>query len=283
MNTESNKVPKFFGIHARPGPVLSKLLAILPIVAIIAVYSFVSHARHKENPQDKLTPTAIQMYEGMKDIMTVPDKRTGKILFWQDTKASLTRLALGVSISAAGGYVLGILIGLFPGFRRLLLPVLTVLSNINPLAILVIVLVALGIGETSKIFLIVFGVGIPIARSVGQLVEAIPGETIVKQFSLGASQFEIVMRLVVPQMIPRLIDLVRVSLGTVWIFVIAAEAVASTEGLGYRIYLQQRYMNMAVIIPYVLYITLLAYTSDFVLRMILKLRKFQWYQPEEES
>ena len=225
-------------------------------------------------------PTAIQMYENMKEIMTVPDKRTGKILFWEDTKASLKRLGIGVGISAIGGYALGILIGLFPGFRQLLQPVLTVLSNINPLAVLVIVLVALGIGEASKIFLIVFGVGIPIARSVGQCVEAIPGETIVKQLSLGASEFEIVTRVVAPQMIPRLIDLVRISLGAAWIFVIASEAVASTEGLGYRIYNQQRYMNMALIIPYVSYIAAWGFGLNWMLQLILKLRKFQWYQGE---
>ena len=281
MNAEGNKVPKFFGIYARPGPVLSKLLAILPIVAIVAMYSWSSYGRHKVNPQDKLMPTGIQMYEGMKQIITVPDKRTGKFEFWEDTKSSLTRLAIGLSISAVIGYVLGILIGMFPGFRRLLLPTLTLLSNVNPLAVLIIIFFMLGIGEAFKIFLIVFGVGIIIIRNIARTVDEIPCETIVKQLSLGASELEIVTRVVGPQMIPCLIDMLRVSLGSAWIFVIAAESVASNSGLGYRIFLSQRKMDMTIIIPYVMYITLLAYASDVALRSILKLRKFQWYQTED--
>lgn len=277
---KTNRIPVFWGLYAKPGPIASKVLALLPFAVLVGLYIHTSHVRHEANPQDKLTPTFQQMYTSMKEIITVPDKRSGKVLFFEDSKASLRRLGIGVAISAIGGYVVGILTGLFPGFRRLLLPLMTALSNINPLAILVIVLVALGIGEASKIFLIVFGVGIPLARSVEQMVEKIPNEMIVKQLTLGASQFEVITRLVAPQMLPRLIDLVRVSLGAAWIFVIAAEAVASTEGLGYRIYLQQRYMNMSLIIPYVMYITLLAYVSDTVLRGILKLPHFKWYTPK---
>ena len=84
------------------------------------------------------------------------------------------------------------------------------------------------------------------------------------------------MRVVSPQVLPQLIELVRVSLGAAWIFVIAAEAIASTEGLGYRIYLQQRYMNVALIIPYAIYITLVAYGTDFGLQLVLR-KCFRWY------
>ncbi|MFA6536057.1 MAG: ABC transporter permease subunit [Candidatus Paceibacterota bacterium] len=271
------RTPLFFGINAKPGEKLSKLLGLLPVALLLLVYFLIAQKRHEKNPDDKLMPYFSQMYGEMKEIITVPDKRSGKNFFLEDTKASLRRLAIGVGISAVFGYVAGIMIGLFPGLRSLFMPIITVLSNINPLAVLVIVLVALGIGEASKIFLIVFGIGIPIARSVEQMVEQIPNEVKVKQLTLGASQFEVLMRIVVPQMFPRLIDLVRVSLGAAWIFVIASEAVASTEGLGYRVYLQQRYMNMALIIPYVMYITALAYSCDYILKLSLKLRCFAWY------
>jgi len=271
------RTPVFFGINAKPGDKLSRFLGLLPIVFLVLIYFLVAQKRHEKNPEDKLTPSFSQMYSEMKEIITVPDKRSGKNFFLEDTKASLRRLAIGVGISAVFGYVVGIMVGLFPGLRALFLPIITGLSNINPLAMLVIVLVALGIGEAPKIFLIVFGIGIPIARSIEQMVEQIPNEVKVKQLTLGASQFEVLMRIVVPQMFPRLIDLVRVSLGAAWIFVIASEAVASTEGLGYRIYLQQRYMNMALIIPYVAYITILAFSCDYALKSLLKLRCFAWY------
>jgi len=278
---KSVRVPIFWGIHAKPGPVFSRVLGLLPIVLLVGAYFAVSHARHVENPKDKLVPSITQMYDEMKQISTVPDKRTDTILFWVDTKASLTRLGIGVGASALLGYVLGMMIGIFPSVRAIFTPIITVCSNINPLAILVIVLVALGIGEGAKIFLIVFGVGIPLVRSIEQIVEKVPNELIVKALTLGASQLQVITRVIAPQVLPQLISLVRVNLGQVWIFVIAAEAVASTEGLGYRIYLQQRYMNMGLIIPYVLYISAIAYSMDAILQLVQR-KCFPWYQTDDK-
>ena len=164
------RVPVFFGLNARPSAVFAKVLGLIPIVLLVCVYFMVSDVRHITNPDDKLTPSVSQMYYAVKEIATVPDKRTEQILFWSDTKASLRRFGIGIGISALLGYVLGMLNGIFLGARAIFTPILTGLSNINPLAILVIVLVFMGIGEESKIFLIVFGVGIPLVRSVQQSV-----------------------------------------------------------------------------------------------------------------
>lgn len=262
--------------------VFGRVLGVLPIALLVGLYIVASQARHKVNPDDKLMPSLHQMYGQMTTIITVPDKRSGKNLFWGDTKASLKRLGLGIGIAAAASYFIGIFMGMFPGFRALLGPMVTGLSNVNPLALLVIVLVALGVGESSKIFLIAFGIGIPMMRTIAGMAERMPDELTVKALTLGASQFQVMYKIVAPQMLPRLIDLIRVSLGAAWIFVIAAEAVAATEGLGYRIYLQQRYMNMALIIPYVIYISLLAYASDLALQGILKFPCFRWYQKCED-
>jgi NitT/TauT family transport system permease protein len=282
MTDLKRNIPVFWGLHARPGMVFGRILGLLPVAVLIGLYMFVSHARHLVNADDKLMPSFQQMYDEMKTIITVPDKRSGKILFVEDTKASLKRLALGVSIAAVASYFVGIMMGMFPGFRALLAPLVTGLSNVNPLAVLVIVLVALGIGESSKVFLVAFGIGIPMMRTIAGLTERMPNELTVKALTLGATQFQVLYKIVAPQMLPRLIDLIRVSLGAAWIFVIAAEAVAATEGLGFRIYLQQRYMNMALIIPYVVYISLLAYTGDLALQGILKLPYFRWYSQSED-
>jgi NitT/TauT family transport system permease protein len=74
---------------------------------------------------------------------------------------------------------------------------------------------------------------------------------------------------------PRLIDALRLTLGPAWLFLIAAEAIASTEGLGYRIFLVRRYLAMDVILPYVAWITLLAFAMDWLLRLG-RARWFPW-------
>jgi len=74
---------------------------------------------------------------------------------------------------------------------------------------------------------------------------------------------------------PRLIDALRLTLGSAWLFLIAAEAIASTEGLGYRIFLVRRYLAMDVILPYVAWITVLAFSMDWLLRL-LRTKAFAW-------
>jgi NitT/TauT family transport system permease protein len=88
----------------------------------------------------------------------------------------------------------------------------------------------------------------------------------------------LIIRIYMPQIWPRLIDALRLSLGSAWLFLIAAEAIASTGGLGYRIFLVRRYLAMDVILPYVAWITLLAFSMDWVLR-VLRARAFAWAEP----
>lgn len=84
-------------------------------------------------------------------------------------------------------------------------------------------------------------------RSVYAATRQIPPEQITKALTLGASQLQVVYRVILPQVMPRLLDAVRISLGAAWLFLIAAEAIASTDGLGYRIFLVRRYLAMRIL------------------------------------
>jgi NitT/TauT family transport system permease protein len=130
------------------------------------------------------------------------------------------------------------------------------------MALLPILFIAVGLGETSKIALIVIGIAPFLARDLALKVGELPHEQLVKAQTLGASTWQIVVRIVLPQVWPRLLDAIRLSLGPAWLFLIAAEAIAATEGLGYRIFLVRRFLAMDVILPYVAWITLLAFLMD---------------------
>ena len=69
---------------------------------------------------------------------------------------------------------------------------------------------------------------------------------------------------------------VRLEIGPAWLFLIAAEAIAANSGLGYRIFLVRRYLSMDVILPYVVWITLLAFLMDLGLRLLQR-RAFPWF------
>jgi NitT/TauT family transport system permease protein len=156
---------------------------------------------------------------------------------------------------------------------------LSTVAMIPPLAMLPILFIVLGLEEAAKIALIVIGVLPCVARDLALRITELPQEQLVKAQTLGASTWQVALRVVLPQTLPRLIDALRLSMGAAWLFLIAAEAIASTEGLGYRIFLVRRYLAMDVILPYVAWITLLAVLSDWLLRR-LRARAFAWAEPE---
>ena len=252
------------------------LLALLPFILIAAVYFFFSQQRLAENPQDKLLPSLAQMAAAVDRLALNPDPQSGEYTLFVDTWASLKRIGLGVGFAALVGLLAGLNMGLLPRVRALFSPFITFVSMVPPLAILPILFISLGVDELSKAALIFLGVFPVIARDLMLTAGQIPREQIVKAITLGASQTAVIYRIVLPQILPRLIDNVRLSLGGAWLFLIAAEAIASTDGLGYRIFLARRYLSMDLIIPYVLWITVLGFGLDRLLRQILVWR-FPWY------
>jgi NitT/TauT family transport system permease protein len=171
-----------------------------------------------------------------------------------------------------------IAVGVVPRARAVFSPLLSTFSMVPPLALLPILFIALGLDETSKVALIVIGIAPVIARDLALKIMELPAEQLIKAQTLGASTWQIISRVVLPQTWPRLIDSLRLTLGSAWLFLIAAEAIAATEGLGYRIFLVRRYLAMDVIIPYVVWITLLAVASNWLLGL-LRARAFAWAEP----
>ncbi|MBS1300935.1 ABC transporter permease subunit [Loktanella sp. SALINAS62] len=262
-------------INIRLGRPAVVTLALLPFIAALIVYAVASDIRLTANPADRLLPAPGTVLTTAGQLLSEPDRRSGDILFWQDTWASLQRLLLGVGISATIGLIFGLLIGLIPVARALLAQFVAVVSMIPPLALLPILFIVFGLGELSKVVLIVIGTLPFLIRDLSQRVLEVPQELVVKAQTLGASTWVIAIRVVLPQMMPRLIQAVRLSLGPAWLFLIAAEAIAADAGLGYRIFLVRRYLAMDVILTYVIWITLLAFVMDWGLRTLSR-KAFPW-------
>jgi len=262
-------------VNQQPGRGAAFGLSALPFILIVAAYLFYSHARLLENPGDKLLPAPATIAATLHEYAFEEDERSGEYLLWNDTWASLERLLTALAISAFLGVTLGVAIGVLPYLKATLAPFVAVVSLIPPLAILPILFIVVGLGEVAKITLIVIGVTPVIARDLSMRVAELPREQIIKAQTLGASTWHLVLRVVLPQMWPRLLDALRLTLGSAWLFLIAAEAIASTEGLGYRIFLVRRYLAMDVILPYVAWITLLAFSMDGLLRLF-RAKAFAW-------
>ncbi|AUW59904.1 lipid kinase [Sphingobium sp. SCG-1] len=243
----------------------SILLGAIPILLLVLLYLLVAASRHAANPNDKILPLPSSMMEAMSALLFQPDQLSGQLIFWADTIASLQRLGLGLGISTLSALLVGLLLGVLPPVRATFGPLVTGIAVIPPIALLPILFIAFGLGETAKVALIVIGIAPFMIRDVAAHIAALPREQIVKAQTLGASSWQLMIRVALPQAMPRLIQAVRLSLGPAWVFLISAEAIASDVGLGYRIFLVRRYLSMDIILPYVAWIALLAIAMDVLL------------------
>jgi NitT/TauT family transport system permease protein len=268
-------------IDANPGRVTAWTLSWFLFAAGISLYFHTAHARHIENPDDKVVPGLRQLTEGMSDAFLKPDaeqelppelegasvvKRFFAGMLWTDTVASAKRFGWSMLLLIPA-VVLGLHMGMFPVFGELFLRFILFFDKIIALSVLPILFIAFGIDELSKIMLIVIGVTPTIILDTVNLTKSVPKEQIVKGFTLGAHDFGVTYRVVLRQILPRILNSIRLNLKAIMLFLFAGEMIASQDGLAFRIALLRRHMGMNIIIPYVLWVALLLFLIDLSMRL----------------
>ena len=267
-------------IHAKPNRFWSVTLSWFLFAAAVAAYLYVADVRHRENLEDRVMPTVTQMATGMYHAVMQPaeeDEQAAAVggwldtvsrsMLWKDTRATSRRFfySLALLIPAV---ILGLHMGLFPYVGEFFLRFVLFFDKIVALSLLPILFIAFGIDELSKIMLIVIGVTPTIILDTFNLTRGVPGEQVVKAFTLGAGDFDVAYRVVLKQIAPRVLNSIRLNLKAVMLFLFAGEMIASTDGLAYRIALLRRHMGMDVIIPYVLWVALLLFLVDLGMRVL---------------
>jgi NitT/TauT family transport system permease protein len=269
-----------FRIDARPNRTAAFVLSWFLFAAGIALYFRTSTARHTENPEDKVIPGLTQLSQGVTDAFLKPDtdeeapeglenaslpRRFFTSMIWTDTVASARRFVWSMLLLIPA-VMLGLHMGMFPVFGQFFLRFILFFDKIIALSVLPILFIAFGIDELAKIMLIVIGVTPTIILDTFNLTKSVPQEQVVKGFTLGAQDFGITYRIVLKQILPRVLNSIRLNLKAVMLFLFAGEMIASQDGLAFRIALLRRHMGMNVIIPYVLWVALLLFLVDFSMR-----------------
>lgn len=151
----------------------------------------------------------------------------------QHVLATLLRLILGFGLGAALGSVFGILTGRSARLRSLLDPSLQALRSIPSLAWVPLFLLWLGIGETSKVVLIAVGVFFPVYLNLMAGILAIDGRLVEVGQLHGLHGWGLARRVLIPATLPAYLTGLRSGLGLGWMFVVAAELMGASRGLGY--------------------------------------------------
>jgi NitT/TauT family transport system permease protein len=200
--------------------------------------------------------------------------RNGDFRLWVDTAASARRFGIAIGMLFLA-IPLGVGMGLFPYVEALFHRFLVCFDKLPALSVLPILFIVFGLGELSKIALIIIGVFPTVALDAHLRAKTIPREQIHKAQTLGASEHEIAYRIVLPQIFPRMLDTIRLNLKAVMLLLIAGESLAATVGLGYRIFVVRRYVAMDIIIPYVLWMTVLLFLTDWLVQWVVRTR-YAW-------
>jgi NitT/TauT family transport system permease protein len=271
-------------IDASPSRLTTWTLSWFLFAAGIALYFYTSHNRHLENPEDKVVPSLQQLVQGTTDAFLKPDseqENAGRAGFftsmlWTDTVASAKRFAISMALLIPA-VLLGLHMGMFPVIGTFFLRFILFFDKIIALSVLPILFIAFGIDELSKIMLIVIGVTPTIILDSFNLTKSVPQEQIVKGFTLGAHDFGVTYRIVMKQILPRVLNSIRLNLKAIMLFLFAGEMIASQDGLAFRIALLRRHMGMNVIIPYVLWVALLLFLVDLTMRVLNK-KLHPWFR-----
>jgi len=268
------------GVHALPGRLTAWVLSWLLFVTGLAFYFWAAQRRHRENPDDRVMPTITHMAQAFRDAVLKPPeeaevqedaehqpllRRIANSMLWNDTIASGRRFVLGVALLFPAVF-LGLHMAMFPYISSFMLRFILFFDKIVALSLLPILFIVFGIGELSKVMLIVIGVAPTIILDSFNLAKGVPHEQIVKGFTLGVGDLAVTYRVVLKQIWPKVLNSIRLNLKAVMLFLFAGEMIASTDGLAYRIALLRRHMGMDTIIPYVLWVALLLFLVDWLIR-----------------
>ena len=183
-----------------------------------------------------------------------------------DLAASGERMLYGYGISILVGVVLGIAIGAFPGVEGGLEAPIGFLRYIPASALTPLLLLWLGVDEAPKITLIVIGTVFFNILMVADVARAVPRELINAAATLGASRRRIILRVVLPNSWPGIIDVARINLAAGWLMLVVAELLASDEGLAVRIVRSTRFLNFDVMFAVLIVFGIIGVASDLLLR-----------------
>lgn len=185
-----------------------------------------------------------------------------------DVLASLRRVLVGFALGTAAAIAVGFLMGWYTVGRGLFEPWIQFFRTIPPLAMLPLVLVLLGIGETPKIFVIFLAAFLACVISTYQGVVDTDKTMINAARVLGAGDAAIFLRVVVPASTPFILVGMRVGLGSAWATLVASELLAAQEGLGYRMQNAQLYYDLPTIFVGVIAIGVLGLLMDKLLQLV---------------
>lgn len=189
----------------------------------------------------------------------------------KDIWISSFRVLVGFFLGAIIAIPLGISMGAFASIRALVEPIMGVVRYMPAPAFIPLLLIYLGIDEPSKIALIFLGTVFFNTLMIMDGVKFIPKELIEVSYTLGGNRFQVLRQVIVPYVIPNIIDAFRINMAAAWNLVVVAELVAAETGLGKRILLAQKFLKTDEIFACLIILGVIGFAIDLLFRLLARL------------
>lgn len=257
--------PRIYGAAAGPtwGLSLASGIALLALWWLVTALSLVS-------PLFLPAPAAVWQQAG-----AVIAHGYAGASFAEHLAASLGRVLLAAAIAIAVAVPLGLLMGLSRTAKGVFDTPLEFYWPLPPLSYLPLMIIWLGIGEASKVTLLVLAMAAPICLATQAGVRALPAERVNGALTLGASRRQIVTDIVLPSALPDILTGIRIALGVGWSTLVAAELIAATRGIGFMTLSAAHFLETDVVFVGIASIALSAFAFSFVMRA-LEARLVPW-------
>ncbi len=182
--------------------------------------------------------------------------------------ASLRRAALGFSVGTGLGLSLGLLVGLFPVAHALLDRSLQVLRAVPFLAIMPLVIVWFGVGESGKVFLIGLGSLFPMYLNTALGVRQVDPKLLEMGRLMGLGHARLIIYAVLPGALPSLLNGLRLALTTSWLALVVAETVGANSGIGFLATNAREFLQTDVMVLVIAIYALIGVGSDLAARLL---------------
>lgn len=199
---------------------------------------------------------------------------TGTLL--NDLGVSLLRAASGFVIGTAVGATLGILVGFSRIAEAAIDRSVQMIRAIPFLAVLPLVIVWLGVGETQKIFLVALGVTFPIYINTVLGIRQVDPKLLELGRVQGLSSVQLIRRIILPGALPSILTGVRYALATAWLALVVAETIGAQSGIGFLAMDAREFLRTDVIVLTIVIYALIGVAADGIARF-LERRMLAWH------
>lgn len=196
-------------------------------------------------------------------------------ILWQDISLSVYRITVGWLVSTLFALPLGILMGNFRLFEGMCEPFIDLVRYMPAVAFVPLTILWAGVGDTQKFIILFIGIFFQEVLLIMDNVKTVPRELIQVSYTFGLNRWEVLFYVILKSALPGIWDTFRITLGWAWTYLVVAELVAASGGLGYRIMRAQRFLDTDAIILGILVIGVLGLLTDTLFKVSYR-RLFAW-------